>query len=122
MGVADNTMFHGRLPTGDDFVAWADLLKVLAHPSRLMMIEALAKGEHCVRDLTDLVGHDISTVSKHLTLLREAGIVEDEKRGKQVYCRLRLPCVLHILYCLGSLYDADRLLDERLNPERTKAE
>lgn len=102
------TVFLQRPASPDDFAAWAELLKVLAHPSRLMMIEALSKGELCVGHLTELVGHDMSTVSKHLNLLRENGIVEDDKRGKQVYYRLRLPYILHIFYYLESVRSAGR--------------
>ncbi len=97
------TIFLQRPAEHQDFVAWADVLKVLAHPSRLMLIEALSSGERCVQDLTDLVGHDMSTVSKHLNLLRESGIVADDKRGKQVYYRLRIPYVLHVFYLLETI-------------------
>ncbi|MCB2215991.1 ArsR/SmtB family transcription factor [Desulfofustis glycolicus] len=102
------TIFLQRPAERQDFVAWADVLKVLAHPSRLMLIEALSGGERCVQDLTDLVGHDMSTVSKHLNLLRESGIVADDKRGKQVYYRLRIPYVLHVFYLLEAIRGADR--------------
>ena len=89
-----------------DFEERAAVLKALAHPSRLMMIEALSHGERCVCDLTELVGHDISTVSKHLTVLRKSGIVEDNKRGKQVYYRLKVPCILNFFYCIESVLKA----------------
>lgn len=62
----------------------AKIIKAMAHPSRLMMIDALAKGEKCVCELRDLIGSDISTVSKHLSLMKEAGIVTDRKVGQQV--------------------------------------
>ena len=78
----------------------ARLLKALAHPSRLLMIEELAQGERCVCELTDLVGADISTVSKHLTVLRAAGVVDSDKRGLKVFYRLALPCVLDFFDCL----------------------
>ena len=54
----------------------------------------------------ELVGHDMSTVSKHLTILKNAGIVEDDKRGKQVYYRLKVPCVLNFFHCLESVLSA----------------
>ena len=46
------------------------------------MIEELSRGERCVCELRDLVGHDISTVSKHLSVLKKAGIVEDATSGE----------------------------------------
>lgn len=67
-------------------------MKALAHPSRLLILdELLLHGERCVCELTKLVGADISTVSRHLAVLRVAGLVSDEKRGLQVFYRLRSP-------------------------------
>ncbi len=111
-----------RLPGADDFAAWAELLRVLAHPSRLMIVDTLSRGACSVRQLTEVVGHDMSTVSKHLTQLREAGIVEDERRGKQIFCRLRLPCVLHLLHGLETIRVADRALVPTGRQSREKQE
>ena len=93
-------------PTRDDFAARAHIMKALAHGSRLLIIDGLSRGERCVCDLRELVGHDMSTVSKHLTILKNAGIVEDDKRGKQVYYRLKVPCVLNFFHCLESVLSA----------------
>ncbi|WP_051295112.1 ArsR/SmtB family transcription factor [Maridesulfovibrio bastinii] len=81
----------------------AKVMKAMAHPSRLMMIDALSHGEKCVCELTDLVGYDISTVSKHLRILKQAGIVDDDKRGKQVFYRLKVPCILNFFHCVESV-------------------
>jgi ArsR family transcriptional regulator len=64
------------------------------------MVDQLAKGERCVCELRDLVGADISTVSKHLSILKNAGIIEDDKRGLQVFYRLRVPCILNFFGCV----------------------
>jgi DNA-binding transcriptional ArsR family regulator len=97
-------------PTKEDFEARAAIMKALAHATRLMMVEELSRGERCVCELRALAGCDLSTISKHLALLKNAGIVEDEKRGKQVYYRLRVPCVLNFFHCLDSVITAkDRL-------------
>ena len=85
------------------FEARARVLKALAHPSRLFMVDVLSHGERCVCELTALVGADMSTVSKHLSVLRSAGIVSDEKRGMQVYYRLKMPCVLRFFDCVGEV-------------------
>jgi DNA-binding transcriptional ArsR family regulator len=79
------------------------ILKALAHPSRLFMVEVLAQGERCVCELTAMVGSDISTVSKHLGVLKAAGIVTDQKRGLQVYYTLRMRCVHGFLACADQL-------------------
>ncbi len=78
----------------------AQIFKALAHPSRLAMLEALGAGERCVCDLQKLVGSDMSTVSKHLAVLKTAGLVEDRKEGLRVHYRLRLPCVLEFMECI----------------------
>lgn len=86
------------------------VMKALAHPSRLLMVEALSSGERCVRDLKELVGADLSTVSKHLSLLKAAGIALSEKRGQQVFYRLRVPCLLSFFSCVDAVFadpDAD---------------
>jgi DNA-binding transcriptional ArsR family regulator len=82
------------------FEARAVVAKALAHPTRLFLLDVLAGGERCVCELTEMVGADISTVSKHLSLLKNAGIVEVEKRGLMVFYSLRCPCILNIFSCV----------------------
>lgn len=81
----------------------AAVLKALAHPTRLFLIEELAKKPHCVCELTEMVELDVSTVSKHLSLLKNAGLVQGEKRGKQVYYSLRMSCALNFLDCVEAV-------------------
>jgi ArsR family transcriptional regulator len=83
----------------------ARIMKALAHPSRLMMVDELSRGERCVCELTEMVGADISTVSKHLSLLREAGIVDSRKDGTRRFYRLKVPCVLNMFACLEAVTD-----------------
>ena len=80
--------------------AQATVFKALAHPSRIFVVTELAKGERCVCELTEMIGADTSTVSKHLTVLKNVGIVKDEKRGTQVYYQLRCACVLNFITCV----------------------
>ena len=68
--------------------ARARVVKALAHPTRLFIIDELAKGERCVCELTEMIGVDISTVSKHLAVLKSARLVQDERRGLLVYYSL----------------------------------
>ena len=79
------------------------VIKALAHPSRLMIAESLQGGEQCVCDLRELVGADLSTVSKHLTVMRKAGLLEMEKRGLNVFYRLKCPCLMSFFECVDSL-------------------
>ncbi len=85
------------------YKAQAQVLKALAHPSRLLMVDELSKGERCVCELAELVGAQMATVSRHLSLLKHAGIVEDEKRGMQVFYSLKVPCVLNFFKCVAAV-------------------
>lgn len=76
------------------------IFKALAHPTRLFIVDELAKRERCVLDLTEMVGADMSTVSKHLSILKSAGIIADDKRGTQVFYTLKTPCVLNFFSCV----------------------
>ena len=86
------------------YEARAKIVKAMAHPARLFIVDELLKnGERCVCELTEMVGTDMSTVSRHLAVLREAGLVEDEKRGAMVFYRLRVKCVLNFFDCIESV-------------------
>ena len=85
------------------YEARAQIIKAMSHPTRLFMVDELSKGERCVCELTELVGDDISTISKHLSILKTAGIVVDEKRGTQVFYTLHIPCVLNFFSCVESV-------------------
>ena len=81
----------------------AKILKAMAHPSRLLIIEELSKEKRCVNELAGLIEASMSTVSKHLSVLKSAGIVEDEKKGLQVFYMLRVPCVVDFFSCIESV-------------------
>jgi DNA-binding transcriptional ArsR family regulator len=88
------------------FEARARVIKALAHPTRLFIVDELSRGEQCVCALTEQIGADMSTVSKHLTVLKSAGLVQDEKCGTQVYYRLRTPCIMGFLNCVESVIES----------------
>jgi ArsR family transcriptional regulator, arsenate/arsenite/antimonite-responsive transcriptional repressor len=72
----------------------AQVAKALAHESRLMIIDALYEKDMCVGELSQLVQADQSTVSKHLSVLKNLGVVQDRKeRSNKVYYHLRLPAI-----------------------------
>ena len=89
------------------FEARARIIKAMAHPTRLFIINELSEREHCVCELTDMVGADSSTVSKHLALLKSAGIVVDERRGAQIYYSLACPCILSFFGCVELVLKAN---------------
>jgi ArsR family transcriptional regulator len=86
-----------------EYRAAADVLKALAHPSRLLIIDELSDGERCVADLTELIGSDISTVSNHLAVLRNVGLVTDDRRGQQVFYSLTTTCVTKVFSCMEEM-------------------
>ena len=90
-------------PTSAQFKTQALVFKALAHPARLLMVYELSMGERCVCELTEMVGSEMPTVSKHLSQLKQAGIVDDEKRGAQVFYRLKTPCVMNFFRCVTSV-------------------
>jgi len=83
--------------------ARAAIIKAMAHPARLFVVEELSRGERCVSDLTEMIGADVSTVSRHLSVLRNAGIVTHRREGAQVFYALRCPCVLDFFSCVESV-------------------
>lgn len=93
--------------TKQKYEARAKVIKAMAHPTRLFIVDELAKSERCVCELRDMIGADISTVSKHLSVLKQAGIVEDEKRGLQVWYNLRVPCILKFFGCVEDVLRAN---------------
>ncbi len=89
------------------YIARANIIKAIAHPSRLFIIEELNKSEKCVNELTEMIGADTSTVSKHLSVLKNAGLVFDEKRGNSIYYHLKVPCILDFISCVETVLEAN---------------
>ena len=89
----------------------ASFLKALADPTRLRILHSLQGGERCVNDLLAELPCSQANVSKHLSLLRSAGIVEFRRQGVQIYYRIADPAVFAIcgVVC-GAL---QRSLDDR---------
>ena len=81
----------------------ATIFKALGHPVRLAMVDRLAAGECCVCELLELTEFRTlsgPSVSQHLLVLKSAGVIADEKRGKRIYYRLLMPCVAEISLCV----------------------
>ena len=79
------------------------LLKALADPLRLQVIEALSEGERCVCELTDRLGLAQSKLSFHLKVLKEAGLLEARVEGRWIYYRLRAEAIAELQSWLGDL-------------------
>jgi len=98
------------------YEARARVAKALAHPSRLLMMDALAQGELCVHDLTELVGSDQSTVSRHLGVLRNAGLVDLRKERTLAFYRIKVPCLEGFWGCI------EAVLSKTLNEQKEALE
>jgi len=85
------------------YEARAGIIKAMAHPTRLYIVDMLSKKSCCVAELTEEIGSDMSTVSKHLSVLKGVGIITDEKKGVQIYYHLRTPCVMSFFGCVESV-------------------
>lgn len=93
--------------TRKQYEARAKIAKAMAHPSRLLMLDLLQAQELCVNDLTEKVGVDQSTVSKHLSILREAGLVDSRKEGTLNYYRVSCGCLDGFFSCMETVLLTD---------------
>ncbi len=85
----------------------AKIIKAMGHPVRLMMIEFLKKRERSFSDIFDLFKLDKSTVSKHLLVLKEAGIVSSRKNGADMVYKLEVPCVTDFFSCVTAVIESN---------------
>jgi ArsR family transcriptional regulator, arsenate/arsenite/antimonite-responsive transcriptional repressor len=81
------------------------IIKAMAHPARLMMIDEMKAGERSFSHLFDLFELDKSTVSKHLLVLKEAGIVSSRKSGADMIYKLEVPCVTDFFSCVTAVIE-----------------
>ena len=91
----------------------AEILKAIAHPTRLTILYALRDGELPAGDIFDLFDFDISTISKHLSVLKNAGLLQNRREGVHVFYQLTSPCIAE---CLSCMVDVVRTRRERLKP------
>ena len=85
----------------------ADILKALAHPIRVLLVEALSRGDRCVNELTGLAQVGQSTISRHLAQLKKVGIVSERKEGMKVVHHLACPCMLRAFDCTVEVMKAE---------------
>jgi DNA-binding transcriptional ArsR family regulator len=91
----------GRTPDPDQYDALrrfkADVFQVLAHPTRIHIIECLREGERTVGSLLDEIGVEPANASQHLSVLRSKGLVVNRKEGNLVFYSLRDPLLIEVL-------------------------
>ena len=98
--------------------AHAKILKALAHPSRIFIVWKVTEKPYCVFELAEMIEADQSTTSKHLSVLKSAGIIEDKKTGTTVYYSLKCKCITEFLGCIEKVIRINlerdfRFLDDR---------
>ena len=89
------------------------MIKALANPTRLLIVDLLANGEKNVSELIELTGEEQSNVSKCLAVLKSNGIVKDRKDGMSVYYKLNVCCMGEFLTCIN------KILEENLENQIT---
>ena len=99
-----------KKPSRDRLKRQAEVFSALGHASRMAIIHRLENGPVCACDLAEAAGCSPSTTSRHLTVLRHAGLIEDERRGKQVFYHLTCPCVLTFADCVEKV-DAGKCVE-----------
>jgi len=75
----------------------AEVFKALGHPARLLIAQTLRERPHSVAELVEIIGSDGSTVSKHLSILKVAGVIYGKKTGTKIYYRLACNCLAAML-------------------------
>ncbi len=86
-----------------EYLESAEIFKALAHPTRLFIIHAVNDKKLSVKELAELVGIDISTMSKHLDILKKNKIIKGEKHKNFIYYRLAMTCVLNFMTCAAKV-------------------
>ncbi len=92
----------------------ARILKAMAHPTRLFIIDKLKEKEHCVCELTELIGSDVSTVSKHLSVMKNAGILTTRKEKNTIYYSIVCDCVTRYLDCVDGVIVKNASIHNRI--------
>jgi ArsR family transcriptional regulator len=87
----------------DIYEVRARILKALAHPTRLFILDRLTEREYCVCELAGLIGADISTISKHLSMMKNAGVLKFRKEKNIIYYSIACDCVTHYLECVDGV-------------------
>ncbi len=90
------------------------IMKSLANKYRLKIVDTLGENDKmCVSDLEEELSLNQSSVSKHLSILKSAGVVQSKKEGLKVYYTLKTPCIINYFTCVDNVIKSD--LSDRMN-------
>ena len=101
--------------------ARADILKAMAHPIRVLLVQALSGGDRSVGELVGLADVDPSGISRHLSQLKRAGILSDRRQGMNVIYHLQTPCILRAFDCAVEVVRTETQRKHRLLQRKTGA-
>ena len=96
------------------FKKQAQIASAIAHPLRIAVIDFLKSGEQCVCDIAEHIGSERSNVSRHLSVMVSAGILESRKEGLKVIYKLKTPCILDFFSCTTKCLKAQAKDSEKL--------
>ena len=96
------------------FEKQAEVAKAIAHPLRIAIVNFLKDGEQCVCDIAEHVGSERSNVSRHLSVMLNAGLVEYRKEGLKVIYRLKCACIVDFFSCVSRVLKQQAQDNERL--------
>jgi len=96
------------------FEKQAEIAKAIAHPLRIAVVNFLKDGEQCVCDIAQYVGSERSNVSRHLSVMVNAGLLEYRKEGLKVIYRLKCACIVDFFSCVSRVLKQQAKDNERL--------
>jgi ArsR family transcriptional regulator len=96
------------------FEKQAEIAKAIAHPLRIAVVNFLKDGEQCVCDIAEHVGSERSNVSRHLSVMSNAGLLEYRKEGLKVIYRLKCACIVDFFSCVSSVLKQQAKDNEKL--------
>ena len=96
------------------FEKQAEIAKAIAHPLRIAVVNFLKDGEQCVCDIAEHIGSERSNVSRHLSVMANAGLLEYRKEGLKVIYKLKTPCILEFFSCVSRVLKQQAKENERL--------
>lgn len=91
----------------DEYKARARIMKALASPVRLRIVDELSRGERCICELQPLFPMNKSTLSRHVAALTNVGILRERREGVRCFLSLQTPCILKVFECAMAVIRAE---------------
>lgn len=92
----------------------SEIIKAVAHPYRIAILDFLKDGEQCVCDIAEHVGAERSNISRHLSVMVSSGVLEYRKEGLKVIYKLKTPCILDFFSCVTGVLKSRAKENEKM--------